>query len=87
MAFFQAVNAALIKRPETDARPEEELNLAVRQIISRAVACPRASWTSSRQPVLRSRIFHILSDDFLAEVRGMPYRNLAVEMLQKLLAG
>ena len=29
----------------------------------------------------------ILSDEFLAEVRGMPQRNLAVELLQKLLKG
>src|SRR5207249_3477634 len=29
----------------------------------------------------------ILSDEFLAEVRGMPQKNLAVELLQKLLAG
>ena len=38
VGFFQAVRAALSKRAATAARPEEELDLAVRQIISRAVA-------------------------------------------------
>ena len=38
IGFFQTVRGALAKRTPGDARPEEELNLAVRQIISRAVA-------------------------------------------------
>jgi type I restriction enzyme R subunit len=38
IAFFQAVQAVLVKRAPGDARPEEELDHAVRQIISRAVA-------------------------------------------------
>lgn len=38
VAFFQAVQAVLAKRAPGDARPEEELDHAVRQIISRAVA-------------------------------------------------
>ena len=36
-AFFQAVRSVLAKRAPADARPEEELDHAVRQIISRAV--------------------------------------------------
>jgi hypothetical protein len=38
LAFFQAVRSVLAKRTPGDARPEEELDLAVRQIVSRAVA-------------------------------------------------
>ena len=38
VGFFQAVRAALSKRAASEARPQEELDLAVRQIISRAVA-------------------------------------------------
>ena len=38
VGFFQAVRAALSKRATGEARPEEDLDLAVRQIISRAVA-------------------------------------------------
>jgi len=38
VAFFQAVRSVLVKRAEGDARPEEELDRAIRQIVSRAVA-------------------------------------------------
>ena len=38
VAFFQAVRAALAKRAGTEVRPQEELDHAVRQIVSRAVA-------------------------------------------------
>lgn len=37
MAFFQAVRAALVKRAPAEARSEEELDHAIRQIVSRAV--------------------------------------------------
>jgi len=38
VAFFQAVQSVLAKRAPADARPEEEIEHAVRQILSRAVA-------------------------------------------------
>ena len=38
VAFFQAVRSVLAKRAEGEARPEQELDYAVRQIVSRAVA-------------------------------------------------
>ncbi|NUQ71294.1 MAG: type I restriction endonuclease subunit R, partial [Chthonomonadales bacterium] len=86
VAFFQAVQAALAKRAQTDARPEEELDHAVRQIISRAVA-PDGILDIFAAAGLERPDLSILSDEFLAEVRGMPHRNLAVELLQKLLKG
>jgi type I restriction enzyme, R subunit len=69
-----------------DARPEEELDQAVRQIISRAVA-PEGVVDIFAAAGLARPDMSILSDEFLAEVRGMPWRNLAVELLQKLLKG
>ena len=86
VAFFQAVQAVLSKRAPGDARPEEELDHAVRQIISRAVA-PEGVMDIFAAAGLAKPDISILSDDFLAEVRGMPQRNLAVELLQKLLKG
>ncbi|APF36705.1 DEAD/DEAH box helicase [Chelatococcus daeguensis] len=86
VAFFQAVQAALAKRAPGDARPEEELDHAVRQIISRAVA-PEGVVDIFAAAGLEKPDISILSDEFLAEVRGMPQRNLAVELLQKLLQG
>jgi type I restriction enzyme R subunit len=83
VAFFQAVRAVLAKRAPGDARP---VDYAVRQIISRAVA-PEGVVDIFAAAGLAKPDISILSDDFLAEVRGMPQRNLAVELLQKLLKG
>ncbi len=69
-----------------DARPEEELDHAVRQIVSRAVAPGRVVDIFAAAGLEKPDI-SILSDEFLAEVRGMPQRNLAVELLRKLLNG
>jgi len=86
VAFFQAVQAALAKRAPGEARSEVELDHAVRQIISRAVA-PEGVMDIFAAAGLQKPDISILSEEFLAEVRGMPQRNLAVELLQKLLKG
>jgi type I restriction enzyme R subunit len=86
VGFFQAVQSVLAKRAPGDARPEEELDHAVRQIISRAVA-PEGVMDIFAAAGLQKPDISILSDEFLAEVRAMPQRNLAVELLQKLLKG
>ena len=86
VAFFQAVRSVLAKRAEGEARPEEELDHAVRQIVSRAVASEGVLDIFAAAGLEKPDI-SILSEDFLAEVRGMPQRNLAVELLQKLLKG
>jgi type I restriction enzyme, R subunit len=86
VGFFQAVQGALSKRAPGDARPDEELDSAVRQIISGAVAAQGVVDIFAAAGLDKPDI-SILSDQFLAEVRGMPRRNLAVELLQKLLNG
>jgi len=86
LAFFQAVQAVLAKRVPGDAHPEEDIEHAVRQIISRAVA-PEGVIDIFAAAGLEKPDISILSEEFLAEVRGMPQRNLAVELLQKLLKG
>ena len=86
VGFFQAVRAALSKRAATESRTEEELDLAVRQIISRAVASEGVMDIFAAAGLDKPDI-SVLSDEFLAEVQGMPHRNLAVELLQKLLSG
>jgi len=85
-AFFQAVAAVLAKRAPGDAKPEEDLDQAVRQIISRAVA-PEGVIDIFAAAGLAKPDISIMSEEFLLEVRGMPQRNLAVELLQKLLKG
>ena len=81
--FFQAVREALTKPAEGEA-PKEDLDHAVRQIISRAVASEGMIDIFAAAGLEKPNI-SILSDEFLAEVRDMPQRNLAVELLQKLL--
>ena len=84
VAFFQAVRAVLAKRAAGEARPEEELDYAIRQIVSRAVASEDVVDIFAAAGLEKPDV-SILSQEFLAEVRGMKQRNLAVELLQKLL--
>ena len=86
VGFFQAVRSALSKRAAGEARPEEDLDLAVRQIVSRAVASEGVIDIFEAAGLDKPDI-SVLSEEFLAEVQGMPQRNLAVELLQKLLRG
>jgi type I restriction enzyme, R subunit len=85
VGFFQAVRASLAKRAPGEAKTDEELDHAVRQIVARAVA-PEGMVDIFAAAGLKKPDIAILSDEFLAEVRGMPQRNLAVELLRKLLA-
>ena len=86
VAFFQAVRAALAKSTAGDPRPEEDLDHAIRQIVSRAVSS-RGVVDIFAAAGLKKPDISILSDEFLEEVRSMPYKNLAVETLRKLLTG
>ena len=86
VGLFQAVRVALSKRATGEPRPEEELDLAVRQIISRAVSSEGIIDIFAAAGLDKPDI-SVLSEQFLAEVQGMPQRNLAVELLQKLIRG
>jgi len=84
VGFFQAVRSAIAKNTRIPGKPEEELDLAVRQIVSRAVSSDEVVDIFSAAGLKKPDI-SILSDVFLAEIQGMPHRNLALEVLQKLL--
>ena len=86
VAFFQAVQSVLAKGADGTAKPEEMLDHAVRQLVSRAVSSEGVIDIFAAAGLEKPDI-SILSDEFLAEVRGMPQRNLAVELLRKLLTG
>ena len=86
VAFFQAVKAVLTKSAGLDRRSPEEIEHAIRQIVSRAVASDEVIDIFAAAGLKKPDI-SILSEEFLAEVRGMPQRNLAVELLRKLLEG
>jgi type I restriction enzyme R subunit len=86
VAFFQAVRSVLTKGVGIGRRSPEEIEHAIRQIVSKAVASDEVIDIFAAAGLKKPDI-SILSDEFLAEVRGMPQRNLAVEMLRKLLDG
>ncbi|MGQ0536442.1 MAG: type I restriction endonuclease subunit R, partial [Methanobacteriota archaeon] len=84
VAFFQAVRAALKKASGDRTAAREDVDAAVRQIVSKAVATDEVIDIFSAAG-LKKPDLSILSDEFLAEVRRMPHRNLAVEVLRNLL--
>ena len=86
VGFFQAVRSVLAKNRPGKQKTDEELDHAIRQIISKAVVSDEVVDIFAAAGLKKPDI-SILSDEFLAEVRGMPQRNLAVELLRKLLAG
>ena len=86
VSFFQNVRAGLLKRAPGEPKPEEELDMAVRQIVSRAVA-PEGVVDLFAAAGMKRPDISILSEEFLAEVSHLPQRNLAVELLRKLLSG
>ncbi|HOI98034.1 MAG TPA: type I restriction endonuclease subunit R [Rectinema sp.] len=86
VAFFQAVRSVLTKSTDDGRRSPEEVEFAIRQIVSKAVSSDEVIDIFAAAGLKKPDI-SILSDEFLAEVRGMPQRNLAVEMLRKLLEG
>lgn len=87
VAFMQAVKVILTKRDITaKKRTNEERELAIRQIISSAVVSDEVVDIFDAVGLDKPNI-GILDDEFLAEVRELPERNLAVELLERLLEG
>ncbi|MEW6404856.1 MAG: type I restriction endonuclease subunit R, partial [Chloroflexota bacterium] len=84
VSFFQAARAALVKSTVEGERAAEDIEQAIRQILSRAVASDKVIDIFSAAGLRKPEI-SILSDAFLAEVKGMPQKNLAIELLHKLL--
>ena len=87
VAFFQAVKVILTKREiSTQKKTDEARELAIRQIISSAVVSEEVVDIFDAVGLDKPNI-GILDDAFLAEVRNLPERNLAVELLERLLEG
>lgn len=84
VGFFQAIKAAMVKYTTVNGKSPEDIDAAVRQIVSKAIASDQVIdiFTSTGLNQVNISIF---SDEFLEEVRGLPHKNLAVETLQKLI--
>ncbi|MCK9529820.1 MAG: type I restriction endonuclease subunit R [Gammaproteobacteria bacterium] len=85
IAFFQAIKSVIAKATETDRKlSEEKKNAVLKQILDNAVVAEGVEDIFKLAGLERPDI-GILSDAFLEEVRQLPQRNFAVELLQKLL--
>ena len=86
IGFFQTVRAALSKNAPRTGKSAKERELAIAQIVSRAVVSTEIV-DILQAAGMQSPDISILSDEFLAEVQGMEKKNLAAEALRKLLNG
>jgi type I restriction enzyme R subunit len=85
IAFFTAIRAAIVKYTTVDRkRTEEEKNSALKQILDNAVVAEGVADVFSLAGLDKPNI-GLLSDEFLDDLRKTPSRNLAVELLEKLL--
>jgi type I restriction enzyme R subunit len=85
IAFFQAINAALTKHGSTQKRlSDEQREHVLRQIMNRALVSEGVIDIFAAAGLKKPDI-SILSDEFLNDIRMLPQRNLAVELLERLL--
>jgi len=85
VSFFQAVRAALVK-PSGEKKTDEQIDAAVKQLVSEAVAASDEVIDIFSAAGLKKPDISILSDEFLEEVKGLEHKNLAAELLRKLLS-
>ena len=87
VAFLQAIKVLLTKREiSRKKQADEERELAIRQIIGNAVVSGDVVDVFAAVGLDKPNI-GLLDDEFLAEVRNLPEKNLAVELLERLLEG
>ncbi|MFG8009358.1 type I restriction endonuclease subunit R [Pseudomonas aeruginosa] len=87
VAFMQAIKVLLTKREiSAKKKTDEERDLAIRQIICNAVVSGEVVDVFAAVGLEKPNI-GLLDEDFLSEIRSLPERNLAVELLERLLEG
>ena len=85
VAFFQAVKARLAKFDATgEGRTDEEIETTIRQVIDQALVSEQVVDVFDAAGINKPDI-SILSEDFLLELKGMKHKNVALEVLKKLL--
>ena len=85
VAFFQAVKARLVKFDSTGlGRSDEEIETTIRQVIDQALVSEQVIDVFDAAGIKKPDI-SILSEEFLLELKGMEHKNIALEVLKKLL--
>ncbi len=85
VSFFQAIQAALSKQSSNNRKSPEQIDAAIRQLVSKAISTEGQVIDVFTAAGLPRPDISILSDQFLAEVRGLKHKNVAAELLEKLL--
>lgn len=84
IAFFQAVRAAIAKS-DPNGRDPSDIDAAIRQLVNKAIMADDQIIDIFTAAGLKKPDISILSDQFLAEIRGLKHKNVAAELLAKLL--
>jgi type I restriction enzyme R subunit len=85
VSFFQAIQIALMKRTGASGKSPEEMDAAIRQLVAKAIVANGEIIDVFTAAGLSRPDISILDDRFLAEVRGLKHKNVAAELLEKLL--
>ena len=85
LSFFQAIQAALNKQTTGGTKTPDQLDAAVRQLVSKAIVTEGQVIDVFTAAGLPKPDISILSEQFLTEVRGLKHKNVAAELLEKLL--
>ncbi|MFM8437492.1 MAG: type I restriction enzyme endonuclease domain-containing protein, partial [Candidatus Kapaibacterium sp.] len=85
LAFFQALRGGMIKERESTSDDPDRLDAAIRQLVDKAIVADEGIIDVFTAAGLAKPDISILSDEFLAEVRGLKHKNVAAELLEKLL--
>jgi type I restriction enzyme R subunit len=85
VSFFQTLQAALNKQQNSSRKTPEQIDAAIRQLVSKAITTEGQVIDVFTAAGLPKPDISILSDQFLAEVRGLKHKNVAAELLEKLL--
>ena len=88
VSYFKAVKASLVKLGEKDGPKlsKREIDARINQVLERSIISEEVIDVFDAMGIKRPEV-SILSDEFLAEVREIKHKNLALEMLKKLLEG
>jgi type I restriction enzyme R subunit len=85
VGFFQAVKARLVKFDSTgEGRTNEDIETTIRQVIDKALVSEQVIDVFDAAGIKKPDI-SILSEEFLAELKGHEHKNVALEVLKKLL--
>jgi type I restriction enzyme R subunit len=85
VSFFQALQAAINKKSSENRKSPEQIDAAIRQLVSKAITTDGEIIDVFTAAGLKKPDIGILSPQFLAEVRGLKHKNVAAELLEKLL--